>query len=109
MMNQWQQRSLYWVLDGHEVRPVDDVVAWGQWFHTANRQVAHTALPSGTSISTVFIGLDHSFRDGPPLLFETLVFGGACDGEMSRYATWQEAMIGHAVMVAAVEATEQLP
>jgi hypothetical protein len=102
-------RPLYYVLEGHEVRPVEDVLTWGEWMRTAERRVEYTTLPSGTEVSTVFIGLDHSFREGPPVLFETLVFGGPCDGEMSRYATWQEATIGHAVMVAAVEATEQLP
>jgi hypothetical protein len=34
-------------------------------------------------ISTVFLGLDHRhFGDGPPLLFETMVFGGSRDGTM---------------------------
>ena len=31
-------------------------------------------------ISTVFIGIDHQFlKSGPPLLFETMVFGGELD------------------------------
>lgn len=51
-------------------------------------------------VSTVFLGLDHSFsEDAEPLLFETLVFDGEFDGDMERYSTWDEAVKGHADMV----------
>lgn len=56
-------------------------------------------------VSTVFLGLDHSFRDhGPPILFETLVFNGPLRDEMERYATWDEADAGHKAMVERVRA-----
>jgi hypothetical protein len=45
-------------------------------------------------VSTVFLGLDHSF-EGSPILFETLVSGGNLEGEMARYHTWEEAIKGH--------------
>jgi hypothetical protein len=51
-------------------------------------------------ISTVFLGLDHSFTGGTPVLFETLVFGGPNDGYMERYCTWDEALAGHARILA---------
>ena len=55
-------------------------------------------------VSTVFLGLDHNHGPaGPPILFETLVFGGPLSDEMERYATWTEAEAGHAKMVKAVE------
>jgi hypothetical protein len=50
-------------------------------------------------ISTVFLGLDHNFGQGPPLLFESMVFGGEDDGEMVRYSTWEEAETGHKLLV----------
>jgi len=51
-------------------------------------------------VSTVFIGLDHRFfGDGPPLLFESMVFGGPLDGEQFRYPTWDAAAAGHALLV----------
>lgn len=51
-------------------------------------------------VSTVFLGIDHNFsREGDPILFETLVFGGPLDGEMTRYCTYAEAEKGHAEMV----------
>jgi hypothetical protein len=36
---------------------------------------------------------------GPPLIFETMVFGGSKDGEMDRYSTKEEAEKGHEAMV----------
>jgi len=45
-------------------------------------------------VSTVFLGLDHSF-EGSPVLFETLVSGGNLDEEMDRYHSWEEAVKGH--------------
>ncbi len=53
-------------------------------------------------ISTVWIGLDHAFGDGPPLIFESMVFGGELDGECDRYSTEAEAFAGHVAMVVRV-------
>jgi hypothetical protein len=59
--------------------------------------VADTALESGVRISTVFLGIDHNhLRQGPPILFETMIFGGPYDQYMDRYCTWAEAEAGHA-------------
>jgi len=52
----------------------------------------------------VFLGLNHSFGEGPPLLFETMVFGGALDQEQARYTTWEQAEAGHKQMLARVSA-----
>lgn len=53
-------------------------------------------------VSTVFIGLDHSYGSGPPLLFETMVFNGPCDGEQRRYPDWTSAEAGHGETVEAI-------
>lgn len=53
-------------------------------------------------VSTVFLGLDHQFDDGPPLLFETMIFGGKHDDYCERYATIEEARDGHRVACAVV-------
>ncbi len=62
-------------LDGHRVIPCE-VLEWGMWFeqHYEARIVARDELPDGHTISTVFIGLDHGWGEGPPLVFETMVF-----------------------------------
>ena len=55
-------------------------------------------------ISTVFLGLDHSHGHGPPVLFETMVFGGdKYDCVQERYYTKKEAIKGHKKIVKEVE------
>ncbi|MDR3083419.1 MAG: hypothetical protein LBV60_21295 [Streptomyces sp.] len=58
-------------------------------------------------VSTVWLGLDHSFGAGPPVIFETMVFrhGSRDDEDCQRYSTELEARIGHAEEVALVAAT----
>ena len=47
-------------------------------------------------VSTVWLGFDHGFGEGPPLIFETMVFGpGQEDEYQERYATAEEAKVGH--------------
>ena len=91
-----------YILDGHNVVVCDDLIKWAEWFEVADRTVARTKI-GVVKISTVFLGLDHQFSGGKPLLFETLVFGGELDGEMDRYSTWDEALNGHEKMVERVK------
>ena len=90
-------------LDGHKVVLCENLMEWAQWFGTADRHVAKTILKgqdnTDIKVSTVFLGLDHNYGEGKPVLFETMVFGGAHDGEMERYTTWEEAEEGHKRMV----------
>jgi hypothetical protein len=110
------------VLKGHEPVPEPDLMAWGRWMEDAGRHVA-LSIQGDVNVSTVFLGLDHSFGHGPPVLFETMVFRGempsvsgttiklAARGELlERYSTWDEAAEGHRRWVAKVfKATPILP
>lgn len=92
--------------------PAPDLMEWAKWYERANRRVSLTRveIPSGKSveISTVFLGTDHNFSDyGPPLVFETMIFGGEHDQEMDRYATWDEAETGHARMVQLIQGGQE--
>jgi hypothetical protein len=61
------------------------------------RQVGYTEIGAeGVHVSTVWLGLDSGFGAGPPLIFETMIFGGPLDDEQWRYATEEEARAGHA-------------
>ena len=84
-----------YILEGKEPKAIDDVLEWGRWFEAADRHVAQTVLRSGVRVSTVFLGLDHSFGGGTPALFETMIFGGRHNEYQERYATWEEAEEGH--------------
>lgn len=95
-------KRLHYILKDKEPVPVDDIIEWAKWFETADdeRQVDLTVVDIGEEASTVFTGLEYRlFGDGPPLLFETMVFGGGYDGETWRYSTWDEAEAGHKKVV----------
>ena len=76
---------------------VDDVLEWAKDFQDPAKQiVAQEHLPNGYFVSTVWLGLNHQWGDGPPLIFETMIFGadGATDYQ-ERYATEADAIQGH--------------
>lgn len=83
-------------LVGREVEEIKgDVVDWAKEFENMDRHVCDTFVGS-VRVSTIFLSLNHGFDpDGPPVLFETMVFGGPMDREMDRYSTFDEAVAGH--------------
>ena len=63
-----------------------------------SRRMAYTTIFTTNgeiTVSTVFLVLDHSHGDGPPVLWETLVGGGPMDQDMSRYTSAEAAADGH--------------
>ena len=78
---------------------------WASNFETRGDQkrVAETTLPNGRWVSTVWLGRNHQYGDGPPLIFETMVFsskdGPLNEEDCDRYSTEAEALAGHAEMV----------
>jgi len=91
--------SLYYILDDeHRPVPVDDIVTAASWWEN-NRQVAFDTVDD-LEISTVFLMLNHRFwPKGPPILFETMVFRDGKEVECQRYASWDDAVTGHAVIL----------
>ena len=64
-----------------------------------DRCVARTSK-NDVTINTVFLGIDHNFKkSGPPILFETMIFGGDKDGYQKRCSTWAQAKIMHQIAV----------
>jgi hypothetical protein len=55
--------------------------------------IASDVLESGIRVSTVYLGLNHAYGDGPPLLWETMTFPG-CD-ICERYSSVEQAIEGH--------------
>lgn len=53
-------------------------------------------------VSTVWLGIDHGFGVGPPLIFETMIFGGPYNDDQWRYSTEAEAKAGHRRIVDAL-------
>lgn len=66
------------------------------------KKVKSTNLPGGKWVSTVWLGMDHAFGSGAPLIFETMVFPSESDFtdlDCRRYSTEEEAVTGHDEMV----------
>jgi len=94
------------VVELFPVESMADLLAWAEdtFGPNANRQVALTDFSPGVCVSTVFLGLDHNWGSGPPLVFETMVFDDYGAGECYRWSTWDEAEQGHKDAVAELEA-----
>jgi hypothetical protein len=91
------------ILDGKTAVPAD-LMTWAKWFETSDRRVAQDEI-GDVRISTVFLGINHQWGDGPPLIFESMVFGGPHDQETRRYSTWDEAEKGHTELLALVRSS----
>ena len=90
-----------YILDGREPVEEPDLFKWALWLESADRHVRDT-FRDDVRVSTVFLGLDHSYGHGPPLLFETMVFVNGVSETCDRYSTWAEAEEGHARQVDAI-------
>lgn len=88
---------MYYDPDGNEIL----LSQWLEAFEKNDRRLAIKHLTNGFVISTVWLGLDHSFGFGKPLIYETMVFkeGNYNELDMDRYSTKAEALIGHKKMV----------
>ena len=72
----------YAILDGHEIVVVD-LMTWAKWFEDKDKTVERTSI-GDVKVSTVFLGVDHSWGGGKSLWFETMIFGGPLDQEQWR-------------------------
>lgn len=107
--------ELLYILDEHD-NPIHepDTLRWAAWFETHDRRVCQD-LDEGDGdkkilVSTVFLGVNHRhFGEGPPILWETMVFGGLLDGEQRRYTSKEEALLGHQEMCMRIGETLEHP
>ena len=110
-MTKTQPASDKYILDSNQ-DPVaeDDLIVWAKWMERANKErIVQKAELGNSIVSTVFLGLDHSFGDdsGIPILYETMVFGGALADEEQRYSTKEQALEGHRQMCNRVRKAEE--
>jgi hypothetical protein len=100
---------MLYVLDEHgNPRREDDVHAWSAW-HSKDEQRRSVRRDTferdgrDITVSTVFLGIDHSFGDGQPVLWETMVFGlddDDHDDHQYRFTSRDEAVAVHERIVA---------
>lgn len=73
---------MYYRRDG----TVSNMREWATMFERKEERIVQQSyLPNGIFVSTVFLGLDHSFGDGPPLIFESMAFAAE-----EQEFTWPE-------------------
>lgn len=88
----------YYILDDDGNPIATDVQTWGRWFEDIGlrRRIAYDKI-GALQISTVFLGLNHQWGDGPPVLWETMVFGLPDDADeiQLRYTSKVDALKGH--------------
>ena len=91
-----------------------DLTKWAMWLETAERTVQLDVWngPWGElRVSTVFLGLDYQFGEGPPVLWETMVFSSHpdLDGYQVRCAgTAEQAEAMHNEVLAHVKTQIQI-
>lgn len=92
----------FYLEENHSCRPCT-LMEWAEQFEYLschNKKHVGNDIINGKHVSTVWLGTDHNFlreiNGGPPLLFETMVFGDeGRDIYLERYATWDQAFEGH--------------
>lgn len=87
-----------------------DLLKWALWLEHSSRRTGKDCrilardYVGEIRIATDFLGLDFGALDGtPPLLWETMVFGGEYNYHQRRYTTRAEALAGHAEAVVLVK------
>lgn len=85
---------MYYILK--DKKPIEvNISKWVEWQDDFKKKIVKKENINDVEISTVFLGVNHNFGEGEPILFETMIFGGKYDGEQERYCTWDEAIKGH--------------
>jgi hypothetical protein len=92
--------SDYYGVDGEPITMEE----WARRFEQLRHVGRHKLEFNGArlSVSTVWLGLDHRYGTGPPLIFETMVFTDAdapTDEICERYSTFEDAFDGHMAIV----------
>lgn len=65
----------YMLHEDGTIESTDDLMKWAHWMENNQglKRIKTTQLP-GHLVSTVFLGIDHNYGSGPPILFETMNF-----------------------------------
>ena len=83
----------YILVEGEPVF-VSDPLEWAE--HLNKNRVIEKTIVTNVKVSTVFLGIDHNHSTGgPPILFETMIFGGKLHELCWRYTSVLEAKGAH--------------
>lgn len=90
--------------------PIETLEEWHELFKARTENTSNdswwrrrTVISDEVEVSTVWLGLNHRlFGEGPPLIWETMIFGGEHDNDYWRYSSRQEALDDHERIVRAL-------
>ena len=94
---------MYYLLREDKTAYKVPMLEWALAYDKVSRKVERTPMGKRSFVSTVFLGLDHSYNPEPgaaPVLFETMAFNNDWNEIFTRrYCHWSEAVQGHAEVV----------
>jgi hypothetical protein len=74
-------------------------VPFSEWTKEKENTIVKQDYIGDIFISTIFTGMDFIGNEEDPILFETMIYGGAQDLYQRRYSTWEEAVEGHQLAI----------
>lgn len=93
----------WYILDKENKPVLSTSEGWYKWISDNNGfpiRIDYTQVSDKVYVSTIFLGLNHNFGEGPPILFETMIFGFDDGIEYQwRYSSFDDAMVGHDMAV----------
>lgn len=95
---------MWYILD-EKNKPVEaNITEYVEWekLNPTKRIIKQESI-GDARVSTVFLGLDHSFDIGIPVLWETMIFGGEHDQYQARYTSYDDAVEGHEAALALIK------
>jgi hypothetical protein len=89
--------SRWYVLDNNNKPIPASITEAADWLEEgSDRRTVKRDEIGDILVSTVFLGLDHSWTPGgKPVLWETMIFGGEHDQYQDRYTSHKDALEGH--------------
>ena len=88
----------WYILDENNKPIRSTIVDCGEWLEeNPERKAVRQEKIDDVFISTVFLGLDHAWNSGIPVLWETMIFGGEHDQYQERYTSYEDALEGHQI------------
>jgi hypothetical protein len=87
----------WYILDENNKPIRSTIVDCGEWLeeNPERKAVKQENVNDDIHVSTVFLGLDHAWNSGIPVLWETMIFGGEHDQYQERYTSYEDALEGH--------------
>jgi hypothetical protein len=89
----------WYILDENNKPIRSTIVDCGEWLeeNPERKAVKQENVNDDIHVSTVFLGLDHAWNSGIPVLWETMIFGGEHDQYQERYTSYKDALEGHQI------------